>query len=67
MDSGYEQEQYECFDIPPHVWVESDGSAAPQLPGWSRRNWILREAADLGAEAIPSPPVAGALDLNLTR
>ena len=67
MDSTDEQRQYECFDIPAHVWVEMDGSAAPTPSGWGRRNWLLREVAHLGLEATPSPPIAGAFDLNLTR
>lgn len=67
MDSTHEQQQYECFDIPAHVWVECDGTAAPTPAGWGRRNWVLREVADLGPEAMPSPPINGAVDLNLTR
>ncbi len=54
----HEQEQYECFGVPPHVCVETEGWSAPRPAGWSRRNWVLREAALLGAEAIPSSPLA---------
>ncbi len=61
-----EQEQFECFDIPPHVLAGAEG--IPQRPpGWGRRNWILREVALLGIEAIPSPPVIAAFELDLTR
>ncbi len=67
MNADHELSQYECFEIPAHVRVEVDGSAAPALPGWQRRNWILREAAHLGAEATPSPHVTAALELHLTR
>lgn len=59
--------QYECFDIPPHVRVECDGVAAPTPPGWFRRQWIQREVAHLGMEAMPSPPLAPGLELQLTR
>jgi hypothetical protein len=52
-----ELEQYECFGVPGHVWVETDGSLSPQAPGANRRNWVYREVAALGAEAMPSPPV----------
>jgi hypothetical protein len=50
-----EQENYECFAIPSHVWLDAEGAIAPEPAGWSRRNWVYREVAHLGAEAIPSP------------
>ena len=62
-----EQEQYECFGVPLHVHVESDGSAAPLLPGWGRRDWLLREAAHLGMEAMPSPQMPPAFELDIVR
>ena len=62
-----EQEQFECFGVPPHVHVESDGSAMPQPPGWGRRNWVLLEWALLGAEATPSPPMAASVELDIVR
>ena len=53
-----EQENFECFAIPPHVWIEADGTIAQEPAGWSRRSWVYREAAfHLGAEAMPSPPL----------
>ena len=52
-----EQEQFECFGVPQHVHVESDGIAARVPPGWGRRDGLLREAAMLGVEAMPSPPM----------
>jgi len=53
----HEQEQYECFGVPSHVWV-GDG-AIPKAPfaGSARRPWVPSEAAILGAEAMPSPPL----------
>ena len=52
-----ELEKYECFAIPAHVWTEQDAICAPQPAGWTRRNWVYRAAATLGAEAIPSPGI----------
>ena len=52
-----EQEKYECHAIPAHVWTEQDSIAQQQPAGWSRRNWVYRDGAILGAEAIPSPRV----------
>ena len=51
-----ELDKYECFGVPPHVWLE-DGTSAltPAASGSTRRNWVLREAAMLGIEATPSP------------
>ena len=50
-----EQEQYECFAIPTHVLAEDAASEpAPAVPGSNRRDWVMRELALLGAEAIPS-------------
>ena len=56
-----EQEQYECFAVPAHVWAhvwtEQDAISGPRPQGWTRRNWVYRAAASLGAEAIPSPGI----------
>jgi hypothetical protein len=62
-----ELERFECFGVPQHVHVEGDGSAAPVPPGWGRRDWLLREAALLGAEAMPSPPMPPAFELDIVR
>ena len=53
----HEQEQYECFGVPSHVWVGGDGNPKPRFTGSTRRHWVFREAAILGAEAMPSPPL----------
>jgi hypothetical protein len=53
----HEQEQYECLGVPSHGWVGEDGTPRPQFAGSTRRHWVHREAALLGAEAIPSPPL----------
>ena len=50
-----EQEQFECFAIPAHVWTEQDAIVEAQPAGWTRRNWVYRAAATLGAAASPSP------------
>lgn len=52
-----EQEEYECFAIPAHVWTEQDAIVELQPAGWSRRNWVYRDAATLGVEATPSPGI----------
>ncbi|MGZ5035448.1 MAG: hypothetical protein ACXWG1_08630 [Usitatibacter sp.] len=52
-----EQENFECFGLPEYIRLEHDGSIPREPAGWSRRNWVHREAAMLGAEAIPSPPL----------
>jgi hypothetical protein len=52
-----EQENYECFAIPSHVWVGHDVAVAQEPAGRPRRNGVYREVAMLGAEAIPSPPL----------
>ena len=52
-----EQEQYECFAIPAHVWTEQDAIVEVPHSGWTRRNWVYRAAACLGAETIPSPAI----------
>jgi hypothetical protein len=52
-----EQENYECFGIPAHVWAEGDATPAPDPVGWYRRSWVYREVAMLGPEAMPSPPL----------
>lgn len=50
-----ELEKYECFGVPAHVWIDDDSVAATPVSGATRRNWVHREAAMLGIEAIPSP------------
>jgi hypothetical protein len=61
------QESWECQGIPFPVNVEADGTPAPTPPGWGRRDWVLREAALLGAEAIPSPPLSAAVEIEIVR
>jgi hypothetical protein len=50
-----EQEQYECFGIPSHVWVENDAAAVQAPPASTRPAGIARDVFMLGAEAMPSP------------
>lgn len=50
-----ELEKYECFGVPAHVWIEDDVVTLAPAAGSTRRNWVHREAAMLGIEAIPSP------------
>jgi hypothetical protein len=50
-----ELDQYECFGVPAHVWLDGDGAIAAAPSGSTRRNWVYREVAMLGAEAMPSP------------
>lgn len=57
MNNMDELQNYECFGVPPHVWVNEEGIPRPQFTGSTRRNWVFREAAFLGAEAMPSPPL----------
>jgi hypothetical protein len=61
-----EQEKFECFGIPAHVWAENGDSPARKPAGWFRRNWVYREVAMLGAEALPSPQ-GNILPLKLVR
>ncbi len=67
IDSARAQESYECFGIPLHVSVEADGTAAPTPPGWNRRAWFLHEGSLLGVEALPSSPVAAAVEIDRVR
>lgn len=67
LDTAATVESFECFGIPQHVHVEADGSFAPQPPGWNRRHWLLYEAALLGAEATPSPPLGAAIEIDVVR
>jgi hypothetical protein len=60
-----EQEESECFGIPSHVHAEADGSAAPLPPGRGRRDWVLHESWLLGPEALPSPPMPAAIELDI--
>lgn len=53
-----ELEKYECFSVPAHVWIDDDSVVMPATSGATRRNWVYREAAMLGMEAIPSPALA---------
>jgi len=38
---------YDDFIVPSHVSTEDGGPVSSTLPGWSRRNWVLREASEL--------------------
>ena len=38
--------------VPSHVSAE-DGGPMSTLPGWSRRNWVLREASELIVQPLP--------------
>lgn len=67
LDSALAQESFECFGIPLHVHVEADGSFTPPPAGWHRRNWLLREVASLGIEALPSPPLAASIEIEVVR
>ena len=53
-----ELEKYECFSVPAHVWMDENAAVMPATSGTTRRNWVYREAAMLGMEAIPSPALA---------
>lgn len=50
-----DQDQFECFAIPPHVFAE-DEVTPPLQPAetTTRRNWVRREMGFLGMEALPS-------------
>lgn len=65
-NSASDQEQYECFGIPPHVQVNDGVWESPVPVGWGRRDWFLREAM-LGAEATPSPALAAAFLFDVVR
>ena len=56
-----EQDRFECFDIPHHVHVEADGSAARLPPGWGRRDWVF-DSRLLGPEALPSPLLPASIE-----
>ena len=53
-----ELENYECFGVPAHVWVEDDAIRLAPDSASSRRNSAVSETAMLGVEAIPSPLLA---------
>ena len=53
-----ELDKYECFGVPAHVWFDDNAVALAPASGLTRRNWVYREAAMLGIEAIPSPLLA---------
>jgi hypothetical protein len=46
--------EYDDFVVPPHVSTE-DGGPMSTLPGWSRRNWVHREASELAVGPSPEP------------
>jgi hypothetical protein len=52
----HEQEQYECFGIPSHVWITSDAGNAPAAAAAKRRR-LVHDGSLLGCEALPSPPL----------
>ena len=56
-NAAMEQEQFECFAIPPHVFVDGDAAndVTPPVLGLHRRDWLLRELDLLGPEATPAP------------
>jgi hypothetical protein len=66
-DTANDQEQYECFGIPPHVQVNEGSWEAPVPVGWGRRDWLLREAALLGVDATPSPVLAASFLFEVGR
>jgi hypothetical protein len=66
-DIAQVQESFECFGVPQHVSVDADASIPRSPPGWNRRNWLLIEASLLGAEAIPSPPLAASIEITVVR
>lgn len=66
-DTARDQESFECFGIPLHVHVEADGSFAPQPRGWNRRKWLLHDGAPLGVEAMPSPSLTAAIEIEVVR
>ena len=49
----HEPDPFECFGVSPPVEAATEVSHTPPLPGSSRRNWVYREIAQLGAEAAP--------------
>ena len=61
-----DQDQFECFAIPSHVFLAEDEVTVPAAPSAIiRRNWVPREMPFLGIEALPSsafdadPPALG--------
>ena len=64
IDSVQAQQPFECFGIPLQENVEEDGSAVRVPPGWNRRSWFLPDPALLGVEALPSSPVAAAVEID---
>lgn len=67
IDSGRMQESFECFAIPLAARAEAQILPAPAPPGWNRRRWFLHEGALLGIEALPSSPVAAAVEIDRVR
>lgn len=67
IDSARAQESFECFGIPPASRADPAISSAPMPPGWNRRGWFLHEGALLGVEALPSSPVAAAVEIDRVR
>jgi hypothetical protein len=52
----HEQEQYECFGIPAHVWATSEAHIASAAASAKRRR-LVHDGSLLGCEALPSPPL----------
>ena len=46
--------EFDDFIVPSHVSVE-EGGPVSTWPGWSRRDWVLREAAELIVMPSPEP------------
>ena len=67
IDSVQAQQPFECFGIPVPVDVEAEGCDARTPPGWNRRSWFLPDPALLGLEALPSSPVAAAVEIDRVR
>ncbi|HXS53672.1 MAG TPA: hypothetical protein VN782_14155 [Usitatibacter sp.] len=67
IDSARAQEPFECFGIPLATSREAELAPTPVPPGWNRRSWFLHEGALLGIEALPSSPVAAAVEVDRVR
>jgi hypothetical protein len=61
------QESFECFGVPQQPHGDDAASIAANPPGWNRRKWLLGESANLGAEALPSPPLAASIEITVVR
>jgi hypothetical protein len=49
-----DQDQFECFAIPSHVFAEDEVRLPLPPAETTPRNWVRREMAFLGMEALPS-------------